>query len=131
MVRHHRQRRQQRQRIKIDDVAALACQRAAWHVALADAEAVGEEDQIAFPAFGRLGGMDVMVEPDTGIGGDVGMPPGGEVIAVAAQGHADPHFFWLIQVLLWARCRVEAWQIYGMMYRRYLQAVASPLPLPA
>ena len=91
MVRHHRQRRQQRQRIEIDDVAALACQRAARYVTLADAEAVGEEDQVTFPAFGRLGGVDVMVEADTGIGGDIGMPPGGEVIAVPAQGHTDPH----------------------------------------
>ena len=93
MVGHHRQRRQQRQRIEIDDVAALACQRAARHVALADAEAVGEEDQVAFATFGRLGGADIMVDADTGIGRDVGMPPGGEVIAVATQGHADPHLF--------------------------------------
>jgi len=50
---------------------------------LADAEAVGEEDQVAFATFGGLGGVDVMVEADAGIGGDIGMPPGGEVIALA------------------------------------------------
>src|SRR4030095_7564623 len=91
MVGHHRQCRQQCQRIEIDDVAALACQRAARYVTLADAEAVGEEDQVAFPAFGRLGGTDIVVDADTGIGGDVGMPPGREVIAVPAQGHPDAH----------------------------------------
>jgi hypothetical protein len=75
MAGHHRQRRQQRQRIEINDVATLACQRAARHVTLADAEAVGEKDQVAFAAFGSLGGMDVMGDADAGIGGDVGMPP--------------------------------------------------------
>jgi hypothetical protein len=60
-------------------------------VALANADAVGEEDEIALAALGRLGAAGVVLEPQRAVGGHVGMTPGGGMVAEAADGHADMH----------------------------------------
>src|SRR5262245_61498219 len=52
---------------------------------------VGSRGDIRGAAFGHLSGADIMVNTDASIDGDIGMPLGGEVIAVPAQGHPDPH----------------------------------------
>ena len=91
MPRDHGERRQQRHRLHLDHVRAGAAQRAGRIVALADAGAVGEEDQIELAALGDLRIAHIMLDMQRAIGWYIRMAPGRRVVAIAADRHAQSH----------------------------------------
>src|SRR5262249_21398532 len=48
----------------------------------------GEEDEVAFAAFGRHSAARVVLEPQGAVGRNVGMAPGGGMISQAANRHS-------------------------------------------